>query len=438
MSRRPRARMPKTYRLLLIAVVATWALPGSASAEKVISQGDEWQVFTDGRVGSFFSWVHGDGAPTADPNVMIQGHNESIIGGSWPIPQEPHSGSGPGTVNMMRLRSGFLGNLVALGVRGKVTQWTTVTGYVQVWAYIESDQRDKSQPNYLDARQGYLKLEGPWGSLLAGRTRTLFSRGATDIDVLYAHKWGVGFPNTVDRKGPTLGMVGFGVMGSGFGAGMIYGTPLLGGLQLNVGICDPAALGGPGWNGTKYVRPEAELTFEKNLGQLGKLVLFADGVYQKVYKPGQCTPTSDNPCEETVEGVGYGGRLELGPFHLGVAGFYGKGLGLSYALENSYAAADMDTYLRWSDGYYAQTQLVLGRFDFFAGAGIVRLFLTALDQTQPWNSSVKYQTGANAGIVYNMTPYIHWDLEYFRAEDKWFLGEQQVLNCGAFGVTFNW
>ena len=408
-------------------------------AEKVIAKGDDWQVYTDGRVGSFLSWVHGDGAPSANPNLVIGGQPENLSGGSWPIPTEPHSDNSAGTVNMMRIRSGFIGNQVGLGVRGQVTPWTTVTGYVQFWAFIESDQRDKSQPNPVDARQGYVKLEGPWGSFLAGRTRTLFSRGATDIDVLYAHKWGVGFPNAVNNKGPTQGMVGFGVMGSGFGAGMIYGTPVLGGLQLNVGIFDPAALGGPGWNGTKYVRPESELTFERKFGETGKVVLFVDAVYQKVYKPGQCTPGPGSLCEETVMGVGYGGRFEAGIFHLGLAGFRGKGLGLSYALENSYAVADFpDLRLRWSDGYYVQTQVVLRKFDLFAGAGIVRMFLTPLDQSQPWNSAIKYQMGINAGIVYNMTPNVHFDLEYFRAADKWYLGESQVLNCGAAGVTFNW
>ena len=81
---------------------------------------------------------------------------------------------------------------------------------------------------------------------------------------------------------------------------------------------------------------------------------------------------------------------------------------------------------------------MLRKFDLFAGWGIVRLFLTDLDKSQTWNSPIKFQMGINAGIVYNMTPNVHFDLEYFRAEDKWYLGESQVLNCGAFGVTFNW
>jgi len=107
-------------------------------------------------------------------------------------------------------------------------------------------------------------------------------------------------------------------------------------------------------------------------------------------------------------------------------------------LENSYAAADADSRLRWSDGYYVQSQVVLRKFDLFAGWGIVRMFLTDLDQKTPALSVLKHIMGINAGVVYNMTPNVHFDLEYFRAEATWFLGESRVLNCGAFGLTFNW
>jgi hypothetical protein len=218
---------------------------------------------------------------------------------------------------------------------------------------------------------------------------------------------------------------------------MIYGTPVVSGLQLNVGVFDPATLGGVGWNGTKYVRPEAELTFEHRFGETGKVVAFVDGVFQKIYQTGLCDPAA-RLCDETVEGLGYGGRFELGPFHLGASGFYGKGLGTAYALENSYAAADAEGRLRWSDGYYVQSQVVLNKFDFFAGWGIVRMLLTDLDQRTANLSVLKHQMGINAGVVYNMSPNVHWDLEYFRAEGEWFLGEKQILHCGAFGLTFNW
>ena len=449
-SRTPAARLCFATLLSLSLVLA---LNGSAWGEKILMKSDGWEVFTDGRVAGFISQVNGDGNPTGGPGTYVMTYPDGMMvrdtpqGGGWSAAQSnatPNPGD-PGTVNMTRIRSGFLGNQFNFGVRGKVTPYTTVTGYISIWAYIESDQRAKGSANPADIRQGYAKLEGPWGSFLAGRTRTLFSRGATDIDVLYAHRWGVGFPNVIDTKGPTQGMVGFGVMGSGFAAAMIYGTPVLGGLQLNVGIFDPATLSGGGFTRTGYPRAEAELTFQRTFGESGKIVWFVNGLYQNTYKGGYCDPaTNGGPCETTAEGVGYGGRLELGPVHIGLAGHYGQGLGLSYALENSIAAFDALGNPRRIDGYYAQSQFVLGRFDLFAGWGITRIFLTDVDKAAPTgtdpspNSVIKYQMGTNAGVVFNMTPNVHFDLEYFRAQAAWWLGEKQVLNTGAFGMTFNW
>lgn len=423
----------------LVSLTATFLAPRTALAEKVLAKGDDWEVFTDGRVGGFLSYVTGDNFPVPDPTKLINGQPESLTTGGWTITANTrYDPAGKDTIDMWRVRSGFLGNQLGVGTRMMLDPWTKVTGYIQMWAWVESEVRDKSQLNMADVRQGYAKLEGPWGSFLAGRTRTLFSRGATDINVMYAHKWGVGFPNSIDRRGPTSGMVGFGVMGSGFGAGLIYGTPTLYGLQLNIGVFDPAVLNGPGWTGTKAPRTESELTYEWKFGSTGKLAWFADGVYQKIYKPSLCTPAPYTPCKETVQGVGYGARFELGPFHLGASGYYGKGLGLSYALEGSYAAIDNLGNLRRSDGYYVQSQLVLGKFDVFAGWGMARIFLTDYDKTLPEQSVIKYQMGINGGVVYNLTPNVHFDLEYFRAYAKWYLGESQELHCFASGMTFNW
>ena len=439
-SPRSRAIAAHLYPLSLLSILAPLLFPQVARAEKVIAKGDDWQFYTDGRVAGFLSYVNGDASPVAREITNSDGSKtqEILNGGLWPATPETQNGTGPDHINMMRLRSGFLGNQIGFGVRGQVTPWTTVTGYIQTWVYIESDDRNKSNPNPPDVRQGYAKFEGLWGSLTAGRTRTLTSRGASDINTMYAHRWGVGFPNAIDKKGPTQGMVGFGVLGSGFAAGMIYGTPVLEGFQLNVGIFDPATLGGPGWNGTKFVRPEAQATYERNFGENGKVVLFANGAYQKIYKPGKCTPALDNPCDETVQGLGYGGRFEFGPVRLGVAGHLGKGLGLSYALENSYAVADAETHLRFSDGYYVQSMFVLEKWDIFAGWGKARVFLTKLDKETAGLSVIKYQMGINAGVVYNVTPNVHVDLEYFRAEAAWWLGEKQILNTAATGITFNW
>jgi len=417
-------------------------LPRSAHAEKVLVKGDNWDVYTDGRVGAFLSWVVGDGAPVANKMITLPDGSvvpEVINGGQWPVNAKQASETSQGTVNAMRVRSGFIGNVLGFGVRTELWPNLKASAYLQMWSFVESEGRRKVYPNPVDVRQGYAKLEGPWGSFLAGRTRTLFSRGATDINTLYAHRWGIGFPNQIDSKGPTQGMVGFGVLGSGFASGLIYGTPVLAGFQLNVGVFDPVSLSAGGWSRTQLVRPEAELTFERPFGSLGKVVLFVNGAYQKVYKPGYCVASATTgPCDETAEGVGYGGRLEVGPVRLGAAGHYGKGLGLSFALENSYAALDPANNLRTFDGYYVQSQIVVKQFDLFAGYGITRVFLTDLDKTLPQYSNIKNQIGINGGVVYNMTENVHFDLEYMRAEANWWLGEKQVLHNFATGMTVNW
>jgi hypothetical protein len=479
-----RARVARLYPIFLTFVLLpAFALPESARAEKIIAKGDDWEVYTDGRVAGFLSWTFGQGPPQNTYGVNPSGNITTIhdikgggfgayLEGQQPVrdpslPPDQTTVMTQGRINAMRVRSGFIGNQLGLGVRGKVTPWTSVTGYIQIWAFVESEARQKNRPNYADVRQGYLKLEGLWGSLLAGRTRALFSRGATDINTLYAHRFGVGWPGGIDTNGPTLGMIGFGVMGSGFSAGVIYGTPVLQGFQLNVGLFDPIQLQNAQWTRTKSVRPEAELTYEQKFGDLGKIVLFGNGVYQKVYKSGYCVAGSQEnpgPCDETAYGLGYGGRFEFGPARLGMAGHYGKGLGLNYALEASDATADTYNNLRKNDGYYVQTQLVLGKVDTFAGWGIDRVFLTAqdnervLDPRRPvdpnWtdedkqreiaqygvipHSVIKYQMGINCGIVYHVTPNLHLDVEYFRAQAKWFLGESQVVHVASSGLTFNW
>ena len=57
--------------------------------------------------------------------------------------------------------------------------------------------------------------------------------------------------------------------------------------------------------------------------------------------------------------------------------------------------------------------------------------------------------GVNAGIVYNVTPNLHIDLDFFRAQVDWyavnrtsagtpFPGPKQVLWVGNGGMTVNW
>jgi hypothetical protein len=416
-------------------------LPKHAHAEKTLLKADDWEVYTDGRLGAFVGYVRGDGYP--QPHYDANGVQLWDIagGGLNAISEREPVGQGPqltqGTIERWRVRTGFIGSILGMGVRAKIDDTNKVAGYMQLWSYIESQQQRKGTPNPVDVRQAYMKLEGNWGSLLGGRSRTLFSRGATDIDVAYAHRFGVGYPgSSVDSYGPTTGQIGFGVLGSGFASGFVYATPSFAGLQLSLGAFDPIALQGA-WDRTDLLRPEAELTFEQSFGKTSKVILFGNGAYQKLYR-------RDSSEATTAAGFGYGGRLELGPIHVGVAGHYGKGLGLNYALEPSDATLDFSGALRKFDGYYAQSQIVLGDVDLSAGAGITRVFLGPNDTTRdaagilPPHSVVKSQRGINAGVVYHWRPFLHFDIDYFRADFAWFYGEKQGINVLNAGMTLTW
>jgi len=471
------AAAPKRWPAYALFVAILSMAPGRAAAEKVLTKVNDFEVFSDGRAGGFLSWVYGDGAPqpiqvansgggyTTASQPSLDGAFRSVTDLSNINPANP---AAVGTINLWRVRSGYISNVFGFGVRGPVTEYTKVSVYVQLWTFIENDNRQKSQYNLPDARQGYAKLEGPWGSLMVGRMRGLFARGATDIDTMYGHRWGLGFPGTLDNHGPTQGQIGFGLLGSGFSSGLAYGTPSLGGLRLDIGAFDPVQLQGLGsWQRTKYPRVEAELTFERTFANgWGKVVLFGDGVHQKVYRD-PCTATVDPetgdtvPCDTAVVGVSYGARLELGALHLGFAGNTGRGLGINYALEVSDTAQDKQGNLRATTGWYGQAQVVLGKVDLFAGAGLVQVFLTDYDKkhqdkfpgdgTTPVFSTnvLKRRIGYNAGIVYNVAPSLHLDLDFFRAQADWYAVHNEAVGAPYFapkqvvwisngGMTVNW
>jgi predicted porin len=327
-----------------------------------------------------------------------------------------------------------------------------LTGYIQLWSDIESLGERKYVPMPVDVRQGYARVDGNWGSVSVGRQLTLFSRGAAEIDFLYGHGYALGWPAAGVQSGPGAGHVGTGVLGPGFAAGVIYVSPVFAGLQLNFGIFDPVALQGA-WDRTKWVRPESELTFDRQLSSRAKLHVFVNGGYQKVYRINEPDSTSSS-----AYGAGYGARVEIGVFHLGVAGHYGQGLGLSYALETTEAAYDASPLhrLRKSDGYYAQAQVALTKVDINAGVGIARVTplpattenIGGMDVVIPADgtpdasgnrqSLIKYQLGMSAALVYHVSPALHLDIDYFRASFRWQLGEKQDVNFINTGMTVTW
>jgi hypothetical protein len=306
---------------------------------------------------------------------------------------------------------------------------------------VESEGRRKYFPNRADIREGYVKVEGPWGSFLGGKALTLFNRGATLANFQYLHNYGVGYPSSIDISGPAAGLIGFGVMGATFSAGLVYATPVLAGLQLSAGIYDPAQLTGSGLERTGPVRPEGELTFDQPLGDLGKFHLYLNGVYQKLY----FNNAPDDP-SGTAKGFGTGGRLELGPVHLAAGLHRGVGLGLFFALQPSDSTYNDASELRHNEGYFAMGQLALGSFDINLGVGRNKVEPLDSDMEPAATSALGYpqfslintQTGFAGAVVYHVRDWLHLDVDVMHADFKWTLGDRQQITFYNAGITATW
>jgi len=412
------------------------ALSAPASAEVVISKSDGWEVFTQGRVNAFFSYGAGDALPIARPGETIpQGGGLDPSSDTIPPPNDPATGMPPagvqGSFKSMRVRSGFVPNQLGIGLRRQENDDLTLSAYIGIWATIESEAMRKATKVFADAREGYGKIDSKrYGSLVVGKALELFSRGAVENDFLYHDGYALGYPGNIDNTGPTNGMIGFGVLAAFFAPGFMYTTPDLAGLKLSVGIYDPTTSAG-NFEATRYARPEGELTYDLASGSTTKVHIFVNGAQQLFYK----ASTNDS---KSAYGVGYGGRLEVGPVHLGVAGHYGKGLGLNYAFEPGSVAVTQDGQLRFFDGYSAFAQVVAGRVDINAGWGMSRVMALPVDRAAGSNVSLPTQQAISGGIVFHATPHLHLDLDVIHGMNKWSLGEHQNFNFVNAGVIVTW
>ena len=341
--------MLSKLRLAGLVLVSVVLLGARARAEISLAHSDDgFEFYTTGRIGAFIEVLQGQGipqeyGPTYDPTTGLQvfdpANGEPVLspihqagnGGIGvqgdPVRQPDESCSGripcfrQGPVLASRVRSGFLGNILAFGVRKHLTERTTLTGHVAIWGTTETDSRRTFYRNFADWREAYVRVDGPAGSLQFGRALSLFSRGAIEIDFLYGHQFGVGNPAGFDEFGPAAGHIGYGVVAPVFVGGLQYATPKFHGLQLTAGYFDPGTIVGLYWTRTKFGRPEAEATYDVAIGQSTKIHLFANGAFQRMY-------ATDQPRHTDVYGAGGGGRLEVGPFHIGLATHAGRGLAL--------------------------------------------------------------------------------------------------------------
>jgi len=480
------------------ALAAPLLLARPAVADVTLMEKDGWEVFMNGRIQTFMNHNEGQGRPAnGETSTAVDGNgkNFTLLGGGLDssegaVPEYRNgtvaTADDQGLIREMRIRSGFTGNVLGFGIKKKISEQTEILGYSAVTVGLDSEQRRKFNIVRPDWRESFVRVNSFWGSLTAGRQLTLYSRGATEITYLYGYRYGLGFPGSVSNYSQsTAGSVGFGVMGAGFGAAFVYATPVMGGLQISIGAFDANNVPQRTLlNRSRWPQAQSEITFTRNFGATGLIKLFANGAFQKLYD------IQGRPLSTDVYGAGFGGRIELGPVRLGVAGHWGKGIGITYSLEPNtslyfterteqafgdgspcamgVSSACPPVKVRTVDGGYAQLQIAAHKkLDLRAGAGVTRVHQLPEDQVQNWRTiddpanpgtripdpgtsvgyvTIRQQLGIGAGLTYHADDNFHITVEYFRAFFEWWkpspaapgsTNPSQTLNSVNAGVTYD-
>src|SRR5262249_12307029 len=140
-----------------------------ASADLTLLEKDGWTFFTDGRINTFFSAAARDDFPDPTPQLNVDPGtgmrlthppllgNHSLVGsgGQYFTAGFPNDQGFRGDYLGTRVRSGFLGSIIAFGMKKQVTEWTTVKSYMSLWGTSEAYARDRTSDAGYSTSKGF-------------------------------------------------------------------------------------------------------------------------------------------------------------------------------------------------------------------------------------------------------------------------------------------
>lgn len=417
---------------LLTLMVASCALgltfSSQARADVVFFEKDNWAVYTRGLVAAHYQYSTGDGDPSGGGKVLVGG---KILPGEAVDPADKK-------LKLSRIRSGFIGTQLGVGVRRKISDNVNVDSLVAINLADVSSNRNQEINKSVDVREAWAAVNTPAGTFKFGRMFMIFGSGSAPV-VLIAHKWGVGHPCFTNFPTIACASVGAGSLYAGFDAQLRYETPRFAGLQFQVAASDPWI--GPGYAISNLPRFDAELNFDKKFGETGRVRVFAQGVTQTVKRRNTGSPDLTNG---TVLGGMGTAVFEIAGLALGGGGFQCKGCGTRQVFEVGIDSANPLAYnntnfdLRTSRGFFGNLGYTLFGYTLAGGGGAAFVRPSSADVAANSPVSVLHSSTEFHVTFSKQIDALALEAEFMKWKNTWHFGEKQDLIFTGVGANFAW
>ncbi len=434
-----------------VSVACAASLMFSASkarADVTFYDKDGWAVYTRGLIASHYQYAFGDGDPTTTHGVVVGG---KILPGGAEDPRGSCTTTAgvetcKPTLKLSRVRSGFIGTQLGVGVRRKINDQVNVDSLIAMNLADVSSNRGQEANKSVDVREAWAAVNTPYGTFKMGRMFMIFGSGSAPV-VLISHKYAVGNPCFVNAPTIACASVGAGPLYAGFDSQLRYETPRLAGLQLQIAASDPWVA--PSMQITPLPRVDGEINFDQKFTPDVRLRVFGEGVWQELERRDQATP--GNPLvKQTV--LGGMGTAVINAYGLAVGGggWQCTGCGTRTVMEIGDSANplahDSKFTLRTARGFFGNAGYTFLGYTLAAGAGAAFVKPTTVDapelanppgpQTTSLsilNSSTEYHATFTKQIdaVVLTAEFMHW-------QNKWHYGEKQDQTYTGLGANFTW
>jgi hypothetical protein len=418
-------------RSALLCILFGLSLASRAAQADVVffDQGD-WKVFTRGRAEAHYQLLVGDGDPVS---------SNRLVGGQI---QNTGTQDEDNEIVQSRIRSGFVGTQLGLGVVNRLMQGLEAEGFVGAWlAGIDSGKGAPPQTKAFDVREGWGAVSGGFGRFLFGRAFSIFGSASGEVNN-YAFAYAVGHPCLSDVSTIACGSVGAGPIYAGFNSQLRYETPRFFGLQVQISAEDPSSL--PDFHITRLPRFEAELSYQAQFSSDGLFVVEGQGFMQEL---GKLNAMRDGTEYKTAWGGLGAARFELAGLRAGAGAWTGKGMGTHQALQQDDPAKPLahdlpgggfpGDELRSSRGVFGNLGYEYGGVGLVVGGGGAFVQNTLSDaagvSTSLIRQNIEFHAVATARLrsVVFSAEFMHW-------KSEWYLGEQQTLDFIGAGCVFEW